>query len=120
VPQSSSFGPAGSLFRSTPVASPLLRVDRPNGHQKLLGLLRTIVDTTYSRDCVLGYCLDLLLSGLEVDERQRFWQAALAGMPYPKTRLLLTLPQKAKMLIPTSISQRFSTQIALGKLDSAL
>jgi len=90
---------------------------RRDGYQKLLDTIRFIVTKSYPRDCVLGHTLELLLFGLDVDERQRFWQAVLEGIPYPITRLVLTLPEKASSLFPHNYYQRFSNQVASGILE---
>lgn len=99
--------PAGARFSG---------LTRPDGHQKLLDLMRALIEGTHSRDCLLIYNFDLLLLGLEVDERERFWHAALEGLPYPHTKLVLTLPEHAHVLFPLELSQRYSTLIAQGNL----
>ncbi|MEJ5223076.1 MAG: hypothetical protein WHV44_01380 [Anaerolineales bacterium] len=88
----------------------------PNGHQKLLDLLRSLSAGTHARDCLLIHTLDLLLLGLEVDERQRFWLGALEGLPYPRTRLILTLPQHAHALFTPELVQRYAALVAQGSL----
>lgn len=85
---------------------------RPDGHQKLLRRMRTLSEGTHPRDCLLVHTLDLLLLGLEVDERERFWQGALDGLPYPRTRLMLTLPEKASYLLPIDFIHRYQGRIA--------
>ncbi len=90
---------------------------RPDGHQKLLKLLRSLAGATHPRDCLLVYNLDLLLLGLEVDERERFWKGALEGIPYPSTRLILTLPEKASYLCPIDFSHHYQGRISEGLLE---
>ena len=99
--------PAGARFSG---------LTRPDGHQKLLDLLRALTAGTYARDCLLVHTLDLLLLGLEVDEREHFWQTALEGLPYPRSRLVLTLPEQAHSLFPPQLTQRYATLIAQGSL----
>lgn len=103
--------PAGARFSG---------LTRPDGHQKLLDLLRVLVGgnhpMVYSRDCLLVHTLDLLLLGLEVDERERFWHAALEGLPYPRVKLVLTLPENAHSLFPPTLAQRYSSLVAQGNL----
>jgi len=97
--------PAGARFSG---------LTRPDGHQKLLDLLRTLTTGIYPRDCLLVHTLDLLLMGLEVDERIHFWRAALEGLPYPRSKLVLTLPEHAHALFPTYLAQRYAGFIAQG------
>jgi len=97
--------PAGARFSG---------LTRPDGHQKLLDLLRTLTTSIYPRDCLLVHTLDLLLLGLEVDERIHFWQAALEGLPYPRSKLVLTLPEHAHALFPPYLAQRYAGFIAQG------
>lgn len=99
--------PAGARFSG---------LTRPDGHQKLLDLLRALAAETHARDCLLVYTLDLLLLGLEVDERECFWRAALEGLPYPRTKLVLTLPEHAHSLFPPALAQRYSFLVAQGNL----
>lgn len=97
--------PAGARFSG---------LTRPDGHQKLLDLLRALAAGTHARDCLLVHTLDLLLLGLEVDERERFWRAALEGLPYPRVKLVLTLPEHANSLFPPELVQRYSALVARG------
>jgi hypothetical protein len=90
---------------------------RPDGHQKLLNLLRVLSDSIHPRDCLLVHTLDLLLLGLEVDERERFWQGALEGLPYPRTKLILSLPEKAAFLFPLDFTTRYQDRIATKYLE---
>jgi hypothetical protein len=99
--------PAGARFSG---------LTRPSGHQKLLDLLRVLTAGTHARDCLLVHTFDLLLLGLEVDEREYFWQAALEGLPYPRSKLVLTLPEDAHALFPPQLAQRYAALIAQGGL----
>jgi len=99
--------PAGARFSG---------LTRPDGHQKLLDLLRVLTAGTYARDCLLVHTFDLLLLGLEVYEREYFWQAALEGLPYPRSKLVLTLPEHAHALFPPQLAQRYAALIAQGSL----
>jgi len=99
--------PAGARFSG---------LTRPDGYQKLLDLLRALTAGTYARDCLLVHTLDLLLLGLEVDERAYFWQAALEGLPYPRSKLVLTLPEHAYSLFPPQLAQYYAALTAQGAL----
>ncbi|MEZ0396307.1 MAG: hypothetical protein ABWK53_07780 [Anaerolineales bacterium] len=63
---------------------------------------------------MLVHTLDLLLLGLEVDERERFWRGALEGIPYPRAKLVLSLPEHAHELFPLELVQRYSALVAQG------
>jgi len=99
--------PAGARFSG---------LTRPKGHQKLLDLLRALTIGIYARNCLLVHTFDLLLLGLEVDERGHFWQAALEGLPYPRTKLVLTLPEHAHALFPPQLAQRYAGLTAQGTI----
>jgi len=92
-------------------------LSRPEGHHKLLEMIRHLCATTHPRDCLLLHTLDLLLLGLEVEERRHFWQAVLGGIPYPTTRLVLTLPEKAGALFSTELARQYAAQVARGRLE---
>lgn len=85
----------------------------PNGHDKLLDFLRYLGRNIYARDCLLIYTFDLLLLGLDIDKRERFWPVAL-NLPYLRTKLVITLTEDASFLL--NDIYRFSSQIAWGKL----
>jgi len=87
---------------------------RPNGHHKLLDLLRHLIAGTHSRDCLLVHTLDLLLLGLEVDERERFWHGALSGFPYPRTKLVLVVPEHGSSLFAHELAQHYAALVARG------
>jgi hypothetical protein len=97
--------PAGARFSG---------LTRPNGHHKLLDLLRHLIAGTHSRDCLLVHTLDLLLLGLEVDERERFWRGALLGLPYPQTKLVLVVPEHGSSLFAHELAQRYAALVARG------
>lgn len=89
---------------------------RRGGYQKLLDLLRTLASRKHERDCLLVHTLDLLLLALEVDERELFWRTALGGLPYPRSKLVLTLPEQAHSLFPLELAQQYSALVAQGDL----
>jgi hypothetical protein len=99
--------PAGARFSG---------LTRPGGNQKLLDLLRALTAGMHARDCLLVHTLDLLLLGLEVNEREYFWQVALEGLPYPRSKLVLTLPEHAHALFPPHLAQRYAALTAQGSL----
>lgn len=88
-----------------------------NGHHKLLDLFRHLASETHPRDCLLIHTLDIMLWGLEVDERERFWNVVFEGLPYPRTRLVLTLPQGSSALLDHSSRQRYTAYLAEGLLE---
>lgn len=87
---------------------------RPDGHQRLVDLMRMLSQSIHTRDCLLVHTLDLLLLGLEVDERERFWREALEGLPYPRTKLVLAVPEGATQLWSFDLQFRYASQIAVG------
>lgn len=89
---------------------------RPDGHDKLVTLLRDLARGIHTRDCLLVYMLDLLLFAMEVDERERFWAEVLV-LPYPRTKLILAIPEKASDLLSFELRRRYSAQIAEGSLE---
>ncbi len=89
---------------------------RPDGYQNLMSLMRTLTQSIYMRDCLLVHTLDLLLLGLEVKERGRFWHEVLIGLPYPRTKLILTVPETASELFPFGLQRHYPTQVAEGSL----
>lgn len=86
---------------------------RPGGYTKLVEMVRQLANGTYHRSCLLLYTLDLLLLGLEVDEREHFWQAVL-GLPYPRIKLILTIPENTHALFPPMFAQRYAAWVAQG------
>lgn len=91
---------------------------RPDGYQNLTQLLRALSRSTHRRDCLLIHTLDLLLLALEVDDRERFWREALEGLPYPRTKLILAVPDKATDLFPFHLRWRYQAQVAEGELET--
>lgn len=89
---------------------------RQDGYQKLVEMVRELANGVHHRDCLLVHTLDLLLLGLEVNERQRFWQAVLEGLPYPRTKLILTILENAYSLFPPVSAQRYAALLAQGLL----
>jgi hypothetical protein len=92
-------------------------LSRRDGHQKLTRLLHGLAAGVHRRDCLLVHTLDLLLLGLEVDERERFWRDALEGIPYPRAKLVLTVPEKASHLFPFEFVRHYAAQLAEGPLE---
>lgn len=90
---------------------------RPEGYQNLTHMLRNLTQSTHNRDCLLVHTLDLLLLGLEVNEREYFWRDALEGLPYPRTKMILSIPEQASELFSLILQQRYPKQIATGSLD---
>jgi hypothetical protein len=41
----------------------------------------------------------------------------LEGLPYPRTKLILSIPEKASELFPFALHRRYAAQIAEGSLD---
>jgi len=101
---------------SLPAGARFSGLTRPDGHQHLTSMLRDLAHTIQQRDCLLVHTLDLLLLGLEVDERERFWREALEGIPYPRTKLILAVPENAPELFSFEVQHRYVTQIARGTL----
>lgn len=93
------------------------RLTQPDGYQHLTRLLYDLTRTTHQRDCLLVHTLDLLLLGLEVNERQRFWSETLDGLPYPRTRLILAVPEKATEILAASLQRRYAARIAYGAIE---
>jgi len=100
--------PAGAQF------SGLTALD---GYQNLTRLMRDLSQRIHRRDCLLVHTLDLLLLALEVNERERFWQEALHGLPYPRTKLILAVPEKASDLLSFDLRRRYAPHIAEGSLE---
>jgi hypothetical protein len=66
---------------------------------------------------LLAHTLDLLLLGLEVNEREIFWREALEGLPYPRTKLILAVPENSSEIFPLAIKNQYNAQIATGLLS---
>ena len=93
------------------------RLTRPDGYQRLTGLLYDIAHKAHRRDCLLVHTLDLLLLGIEVDERERFWRDTLDGLPYPRTKLILAVPEKATEILTATLHRRYAALIAAGAIE---
>jgi hypothetical protein len=87
------------------------------GYQNLTRLMRDLSQAMHRRDCLLVHTLDLLLLALEVNEREYFWRDALQGLPYPRTRLILAVPEKATELFSFDLRRRYTPQMAEGSLE---
>jgi hypothetical protein len=106
-----------AYLKSLPEGARFSGLTRPNGYERLTRLLHDLTRTTHQRDCLLVHTLDLLLLGLEVNERQRFWSETLDGLPYPRTRLILAVPEKATEIIAASLQRRYTVRIAFGTIE---
>ncbi len=102
---------------SLPEGAVFSGLTRTGGYQNLSNLLRDITQTTHTRDCLLAHTLDLLLLGLEVNEREIFWREALEGLPYPRTKLILAVPENSSEIFPLAIKNQYNAQIATGLLS---
>lgn len=106
-----------AFLKSLPEGARFSGLTRPSGYESLTRLLYDLTRTTHQRDCLLVHTLDLLLLGLEVDERRRFWSETLDGLPYPRTRLILAVPEKATEILAASLQRRYTARIAEGALE---
>jgi len=106
-----------NYLKSLPAGARFSGLTRPDGYQNLTCLLRDLSQSTHKRDCLLVHTLDLLLLALEVNEREYFWRDALEGLPYPRTKLILAVPEKASEIFPFALQRRYAAQIAVGSLD---
>lgn len=88
-----------------------------DGYQNLTHLVRDLSQRMHRRDCLLVHTLDLLLLALEVNDRECFWRDALQGLPYPRTKLILALPEKASELFSFDLQRRYAAQMAEGFLE---
>lgn len=106
-----------AYLRQLPEGARFSGLSRRDGHQKLTRLLRDLAEGVHQRDCLLVHTLDLLLLGLEVDERERFWRDVLEGIPYPRAKLILSVPERASHLFPFEFARHYSAQIAEGPIE---
>ena len=90
---------------------------RPDGHHRLLEMLNVFVESTRMHQCLLVHTLDLLVLGLEVNDRERFWHDVFEGLPYPRTKLLLTIPETAHEVFPLHLQRKYATRVAEGALE---
>ena len=106
-----------AYLQNLPPGARFSGLTRPDGYQNLINLLRNLTQSIHNRDCLLVHTLDLLLLALEVNEREYFWHNALAGLPYPHTKLILAIPEKTTELFPSQLKNRYSLQIVQGTFD---
>ena len=102
---------------SLPQAAQFSGLTAFEGYQNLIRVMRDLSQRIHQRNCLLVYTLDLLLLALEVNERERFWHESLQGLPYPPTRLILAVPEKAPELFSYELRRRYAPQIAEGSLE---
>lgn len=67
---------------------------------KVIRLLDEIADNDGNSPCVLVCNLDLLLAGLQFEEREDVWQSLWQRFPYRRRALLIVMPEKAYDLTP--------------------
>jgi hypothetical protein len=106
-----------AYLESLPAGARFSDLTRPDGYQNLTRLLRGLSQRIYRRDCLLVHTLDLLLLGLEVTERNLFWYDVLGRLPYPRTKLILAMPEKASELFSFDLRRRYTAQVAEGSLE---
>lgn len=106
-----------AYLQSLPEGARFSGLTRPNGYQNLTRLLYDLAHMAHRRDCLLVHTLDLLLLGLEVDERQRFWSDTLETLPYPRTKLILAVPEKATVILTANLQRRYVALIADGAIE---
>ncbi len=102
-------------LQSLPQGARFSGLTRPNGHYKLVEIVRQLAGSIHQRPILLLHTLDLLLLGLEVDERERFWKAVLE-LPYPRTKLVLTIPEGASELLSFELKRCYAAYIAEGSI----
>ena len=106
-----------AYLESLPAGARFSGLTRPDGYQNLTRLLRDLSQRIHQRDCLLVHTLDLLLLGLEVTERSLFWYDVLGRLPYPRTKLILAIPEKASELFSFDLRRRYTAQVAEGCLE---
>ncbi len=106
-----------AYLKSLPEGARFSGLTRPSGYEGLTRLLYDLTRVAHQRDCLLVHTLDLLLLGLEVDERQRFWSDTLETFPYPRTKLILAVPEKATEILAASLQRRYAARIAFGTIE---
>lgn len=107
-----------AYLKTLPVGSRFSGLTEPGkGAQRLFEAIYAICQAPQARACLLVHTLDLLLFGLSVSEREQFWKSGLAGIAYPKTRLILTIPEASfAPLVSPAAQAQFAGQIAEGEL----
>jgi hypothetical protein len=106
-----------AFLNSLPQGARFSGLTASEGHQNLTHLIRDLSHHMHQRDCLLVHTLDILLLALEVNEREHFWHDALQGLPYPRTKLILAVPEKASELFSFELRRRYATQMAEGSLE---
>jgi hypothetical protein len=106
-----------AYLESLPAGARFSGLTRPGGYQNLTRLLRNLSRCIHQRDCLLVHTLDLLLLGLEVTERDLFWREILEGVPYPRAKLILAVPERASELFSSDLRRLYVKQVAEGSLE---
>jgi hypothetical protein len=104
-----------AYLQSLPAGARFSGLTRQDGYQDLTRLIRTLAHCTHQRDYLLVHTLDLLVLGLVATDRKRFWEETLK-LPYPPTKLILAIPDKASILFPFDLQRQYAAQIAEGPL----
>jgi hypothetical protein len=63
--------------------------------ERLLEIISNIADQQNLSDCALLYNLDLLISGLPLEDRIIFWHHSIKGLPHKARALLFLFPDEA-------------------------
>lgn len=63
--------------------------------EKTLAALDVIATTQGNTDCAFVYNMDLLLTGLSRENRQRIWENLFDGLPHRSRALLMAIPETA-------------------------
>lgn len=90
---------------------------RPDGHHRLIEVLNMLAQSTRMHQCLLVHTLDLLLLGLEVNDREQFWLGVFEGFPYPRTKLILAIPEAAHEIFPFDLQRSYAARVAEGNLE---
>lgn len=106
-----------AYLESLPAGAKFSGLTAPEGYQNLTRLMWDLSQRIHRRDCLLVHTLDLLLLALEVNERERFWHQTLWGLPYPRTKLILAVPEKAPELFSYELRRVAALLIAEGSLE---
>jgi hypothetical protein len=84
---------------------------------RVIQLLNQVADQAHFGNCALVYNLDLLLARLTVLQRVDAWDVVFEGLSYRRSGLVLTMPAKAKSLLPSH--DRLGDLAAAGRLIPA-
>lgn len=106
-----------AYLRTLPEGARFSGLTRADGYQNLTQLLYELTRQMHGRDCLLVHTLDVLLLGLETGERERFWRDVLEGLPYPRTKLILTVPEKATEILTAALQRRYAALLADGAIE---